>query len=110
MSSIDQQKTGVRHSIELDEGVYMEKSSKTNLILTKKKHNMEEIFRTVLDNDKYVICIGNQAVSSKRFDTNEDAWAYIDSKTWELIANLQVVIATNLWEAKKREPKNKKKS
>ena len=58
---------------------------------------MEELFNFVLHEEKYRITVGNQVVSSKKFDTLEQAETYANQKPWELISNLQVIVANIVW-------------
>ena len=67
---------------------------------------MKEIFRTVLHNEKYHILVGNQKVSINEFDTQEEAENYIDSKPWELIGNLSMLICKHQMEEYKKERAN----
>ena len=58
---------------------------------------MEQIFQVVLVDDKYRIAIGKQIMSVKEFSSIDEAEEYINDKPWELIANLQLIVAHNLW-------------
>jgi len=68
---------------------------------------MNEIFNIILHEEKYIICVGNCAVSQLKFDTKEEAMDYIMEKPWELIGNLQVIISRNVWETNKKSGKIK---
>ena len=57
----------------------------------------EEIFRLVLDNEKYKICLGNALVCTETFNTSEEAWNYINNKSWELIINVQMCVSNAIY-------------
>ena len=55
------------------------------------------------DEEKHIICLGDNLVSRKQFNTEEDACKYIDEKPWELITAITTIIALSAPEFK--EPK-----
>lgn len=56
--------------------------------------DFNELFRVVQnpDNEKYVILVGNQLVTNKKFDTEEDAITYLEEKPYEIIMNLMAIV------------------
>lgn len=52
------------------------------------------------DEEKHVICLGDNLVCRKKFDTEEEACQYIDEKPWELITAITTIIALSATEFK----------
>lgn len=46
--------------------------------------------------DQYMVTLGNQLASPKRFDTYEEAQDAIDSRDWDMIACLAVSLAEHI--------------
>lgn len=63
------------------------KSETSKMHLDKELYSDPEIapFRTINNEGKWIIALGNHRVSEKEFESEFDALEYISSKPWELI-------------------------
>ena len=66
--------------------------SKTNDATAFKHSKTDELFNLVKQNDKVIICVGNNKVSRKQFKTYNDAEKYIASKPYEILINVSILI------------------
>lgn len=67
----------------------------------------EKIFALVKDQDgKIVICAGGYAVSQKRFETFEQADAYIATKPYEIMFNMYYILNKLENETNQQNPQN----
>lgn len=57
-----------------------------------KKSKVDELFNLVKQNGKVIICVGNNRVSRKQYETYEQADKYIASKPYELLINVSILI------------------
>ena len=55
------------------------------------------------ENDKFIITLGNNRVSGRIFENQIEAAKYIESKPWDLITSLIIMIIKNYKEATKEE-------
>ena len=55
------------------------------------------------ESDKFIITLGNNRASGRVFEKRIEAARYIESKPWDLIASLIVMIIKNYKEATKEE-------
>ena len=61
------------------------------------------------ESDKFIITLGNNRVSGRIFENRIEAAKYIESKPWDLITSLVLMIIKNYKEATKEElPLNEK--
>lgn len=66
--------------------------NKTNDATAFKHSKVDELFNLVKQNDKVIICVGNNRVSRKQFKTFKEADNYIASKPYELLINVSILI------------------
>ena len=55
------------------------------------------------ENDKFIICIGDQQASKKEFDSEEKAKKYIKSKPWELLFAFTITISKAVYKMEEAE-------
>lgn len=68
--------------------------------MTKKEKQLErhdyKIFSLINDGEKTKIAIGNQLITDKEFENDEEAKEFIDKPDWELLANMMVFVSHNV--------------
>ena len=53
------------------------------------------MFRVILKDDRYHICLGNMLASGESFENEADANQYIEAKPWDLIFCVCAMVAHN---------------
>lgn len=71
---------------------------KAEMISATSTDSYDEVFTIINHNGEFLIAIGNQVICGKKFQSLEEAKAYIDSKPWDIILNATALMYNKLKE------------